>query len=171
MGGRRCSSSRKQVLIFGERYHCYQQSGTVLRSLGMSEKPTLACPIETVAKRQIFLLTLSLAVLNWVQHFVMLQVLYNYSEKPILECPLETVAKWQIFLLRLSLAVLNRQSKPVFVIGNRKDIICLQMYGQVSGQPKRCRSAMLVIFQVLHIQENQYWHALQRQQQSGKFAY
>ena len=28
-------------------------------------------------------------------------------------------------------------------IGNRKDSVCLQLYDQVSRQPKRCRSAML----------------------------
>ena len=28
-------------------------------------------------------------------------------------------------------------------IGNRKDSVCLQLHGQVSRQPKRCRSAML----------------------------
>ena len=29
------------------------------------------------------------------------------------------------------------------VIGNRKDTVCLQLHGQVSRQPKRCRSPML----------------------------
>ena len=28
-------------------------------------------------------------------------------------------------------------------IGNLKDVVCLQLDGQVSGQPKRCHSAML----------------------------
>ena len=29
------------------------------------------------------------------------------------------------------------------LIGNRKDVVCLQLYGQVSRQPKHCSSAML----------------------------
>ena len=32
---------------------------------------------------------------------------------------------------------------PVTKIGNRKDGVCLQLHGQVSKQPKHCRSAML----------------------------
>ena len=28
-------------------------------------------------------------------------------------------------------------------IGNRKEGVCLELHGQVFGQPKRCRSAML----------------------------
>ena len=34
----------------------------------------------------------------------------------------------------------------VKTIGNRKESICLQLIGQVSKQPKRCRSAMLTCF-------------------------
>ena len=35
------------------------------------------------------------------------------------------------------------RSVHTYVIEHRKDGICLQMHGQVSRQPKHCRSAML----------------------------
>ena len=31
----------------------------------------------------------------------------------------------------------------IVVIGNRRDVVCLQLHGQVSGQPKCCHSYIL----------------------------
>ena len=38
---------------------------------------------------------------------------------------------------------LDRVPKKLLSIGDHKDSVCLLLYGQVSWQPKRCRSAML----------------------------
>ena len=57
-----------------------------------------------------------------------------------------------------------------YAIRNRKDGICLQLYSQVSRQPKHCRSAMLdpkvehfVTFQVLYSRKSpSYLHSGQK---------
>ena len=38
---------------------------------------------------------------------------------------------------------LNSTILSILFIGNRKDDVCLQLHGQVSGQPKHCHSAVL----------------------------
>ena len=58
-----------------------------------------------------------------------------------------TINSYFVIVLRAFIGFLIRKIHQLVNIGDRKDGVCLELHGQVSWQPKRCRSAMLV-FQV-----------------------
>ena len=50
---------------------------------------------------------------------------------------------FDVIVWNSALAVVGQKRLSETTIGNRKDCVCLHLHGQVSRQPKRCRSAML----------------------------